>query len=88
MDIIEEQASKADIVLNTADADDLELTKAILRGIKRTTAGGKRPILIHTSGTGVASKKPTGIFDPNQKVYNVSFDSSLGHICLTYDAGQ
>lgn len=69
--LITEEASKADVILNAADADDLELTKAVLAGAKQTTTG-KRPILIHTSGTGVASAEPTGSFNPGQKVYNVS----------------
>lgn len=70
LNLIEEEASKADIVLNAADADDLELTKAVLRGIKRTTTGKRRPILIHTSGTGLVMEEPTGNLNPNQKVYN------------------
>ncbi|KAG8806973.1 hypothetical protein FRC17_004700 [Serendipita sp. 399] len=69
LDLISEQASKADIVLNAADADDLALTKAILAGLKRTTIG-KTPILIHTSGTGVVADEPTGNFNVNCKVYN------------------
>jgi len=70
LDIIREEASKADVILNAADADDLDLTKAILAGAKSTKTG-KTPILIHTSGTALASKEPTGTFDPTAKVYNV-----------------
>ncbi|KAG8768089.1 hypothetical protein FRC16_007161 [Serendipita sp. 398] len=69
LEFISEQASKADIVLNAADADDLDLTKAILAGLKNTTIG-KTPILIHTSGTGLAMGAPTGNFDPTTKVLN------------------
>jgi hypothetical protein len=76
LDIIEEQASKADIVLNAADADDLDLTNAILRGIKRTSIG-KKPILIHTSGTGLAIRDGDGKFRPDDKVWNVSVGESL-----------
>jgi hypothetical protein len=76
LDIIEEQASKADIVLNAADADDLDLTNAILKGIKRTSIG-KKPILIHTSGTGLAIRDGDGKFRPDDKVWNVSVGESL-----------
>jgi len=69
LNLIAEEASKADIILNAADADDLELTKAVLAGAKKTTIG-KTPILIHTSGTGVVMGEPTGKCDPNAKVYN------------------
>lgn len=68
--LITEEASKADIVLNAADADDLDLTKAVLAGLKQTTIG-KIPILIHTSGTGLATKDPSGKWDPNYKIWNV-----------------
>jgi hypothetical protein len=77
LDLLEEQASKHDITINTANADDVSVsaqwiglfavlthsrapqlpaTKAILRGqAKRKEETGHRPILIHTSGTGVLS---------------------------------
>lgn len=71
LDLITEEASKADIILNAADADDLDLTKAVLAGAKKTRIG-KIPILIHTSGTGLVTGEPTGKRDPNAKVYNVS----------------
>ena len=69
--IITEEASKADLILDAGDADDLELTKAILAGAKKTTIG-KTPILIHTSGTGLAATDVKGKLDPNYVVYNVS----------------
>jgi len=67
--LITEESSKADIILNAADADDLELTKAVLAGVKQTTIG-KIPILIHTSGTGLATKDGSGKWDPNYKIRN------------------
>ncbi|KIM29664.1 hypothetical protein M408DRAFT_67513 [Serendipita vermifera MAFF 305830] len=71
-EIITELASKADIILNAADADDLELTKAVLAGARRTTIG-KIPILIHTSGTGVATTAQSlGKKDPNYRVLDDS----------------
>ncbi|CAG7854911.1 SubName: Full=Uncharacterized protein {ECO:0000313/EMBL:CCA70316.1} [Serendipita indica DSM 11827] len=67
--LITDQAAKSDIIVNCADADDLELTKAILSGAKSTTIG-KTPILIHTSGTGLVTGEANGSFDPNAKTYN------------------
>jgi len=49
--IIAKAALTADIVVNAADADNLELTNAILEAVQNSTK--KLPILIHTSGTGV-----------------------------------
>ena len=53
-----EKLSKAaethDIVVHTADADDLDAIKAIIEGAKKRKAKtGHRTLLIHTSGTGV-----------------------------------
>ncbi|EIM92601.1 NAD-P-binding protein, partial [Stereum hirsutum FP-91666 SS1] len=51
---LEELSAGANVVIHTADADDLRAAKAILAGLKkRYEATGEAPILIHTSGTGV-----------------------------------
>ncbi|KAL0954821.1 hypothetical protein HGRIS_003766 [Hohenbuehelia grisea] len=51
--VIEKLASESDVVAALADADDLDLAKAVLKGLKtRFEATGTPPILIHTSGTG------------------------------------
>jgi hypothetical protein len=73
LDMIENLATQADIVVNAADADDLPLTKAILQGLKaRTKTIGYKAILIHTSGTGVVSDQAEGEFLPSgQKIWNV-----------------
>ncbi|KAH9947915.1 NAD-P-binding protein [Amylocystis lapponica] len=53
-DKLESLASQADVVFNCADADNVDATKAILRGLKnKYDATGVTPVLIHTSGTGV-----------------------------------
>jgi len=77
--IITEEASKADLILDAGDADDLELTKAILAGAKKTTIG-KTPILIHTSGTGLAGTDINGKRDPNYIVYNDNSVESIRSI--------
>lgn len=70
---IQNLAAQADIVVNAADADDLPLTKAILEGLKaRSVTATFKPILIHTSGTGVISDQAEGEFIPSgQKIWNV-----------------
>ncbi|CAE6514169.1 unnamed protein product [Rhizoctonia solani] len=64
-----EQASKeADIVYNAADADDMELTQAVLRGLKSKK---ERGVLIQTSGTGLLSDNYNGELTPEgSKIWN------------------
>ena len=50
--VLEEEAAKADIILNFADSDHLPSANALVRGSKRHTCG-KPAFLIHTSGTGI-----------------------------------
>jgi nucleoside-diphosphate-sugar epimerase len=58
---LEKHAAESDIIFQTADADHLEGTKAILRGLKtRFQKTGLVPILIHTSGTGVLTDYADG----------------------------
>ncbi|KAK7690529.1 hypothetical protein QCA50_005627 [Cerrena zonata] len=50
--LVEELASKAHVTFNTADSDNVEAIRAILRGAqKRHATVGDLPIYIHTSGT-------------------------------------
>ncbi|KAF9046918.1 hypothetical protein BDZ89DRAFT_1099356 [Hymenopellis radicata] len=56
-------ASAADVVFACADADDLGAATAILAGLKkRFELVGKKPILIHTSGTGVLATESHGMY--------------------------
>ncbi|THH28631.1 hypothetical protein EUX98_g5553 [Antrodiella citrinella] len=58
---LEEACANVDVVFNTASADDLPLTEAILAGARKRLANGKpHLILIHTSGTGVVSDNAMG----------------------------
>ncbi|KAI9851172.1 MAG: hypothetical protein M1838_004281 [Thelocarpon superellum] len=50
VEIVEEEATKADIVLNCANADNLAAAKAIAAGLSKRSETG---YWIHTSGTGV-----------------------------------
>lgn len=70
---ITDLVAQADIVLNAADADDLPLVKAVLNGLKIcNTSGGVKPILIHTSGTGVATDHAVGEYRDEKPLYNAS----------------
>jgi nucleoside-diphosphate-sugar epimerase len=56
LQLLETEAANADVVLSFADADHLPSIEAILRGLShrpRSENGRRRPIFIHTSGTGV-----------------------------------
>ncbi|KAA1476179.1 NAD(P)-binding protein [Dentipellis sp. KUC8613] len=53
-DKLADAASKADVVFNIADSDNLEGNKALLSGLKKRFESTKKaPVLIHTSGTGI-----------------------------------
>jgi len=63
LDKVEKLTSEADVVISMADADDLDATKATLKGLKtRHETTGKVPILIHTSGTGVLIDNAKGMY--------------------------
>ncbi|WWD22419.1 hypothetical protein CI109_106910 [Kwoniella shandongensis] len=69
LDKVRDAAADADVVVSTADADDLEAVKAILEGLKlRKEKTGHRGVLIHTSGTGVLIDDAKGEY-PNDKIY-------------------
>ncbi|KAG8906512.1 hypothetical protein FRB99_006732 [Tulasnella sp. 403] len=75
VDVIEKIAYGHDIVVNCADADDLPLTTAIIKGLaqrRKDNAADAKPILIHTSGSGVVSSSADGAFHPgvDDKIYD------------------
>jgi hypothetical protein len=87
LDTVTELAAQADIVINAGDSDTIELTEAILRGMRaRRDAGHTVGILIHTSGTAVFLEGTDGKFDASAKVRRVRWlrclFESLGLICL------
>ena len=74
VDLIAKHARTADITINTASSDDVDLTNAILAGHKaRVEEDKKAPaILFHTSGVAVfMDDGKEGKHDPNSKVWNV-----------------
>ncbi|QRW07223.1 NAD(P)H-binding family protein [Ceratobasidium sp. AG-Ba] len=50
LELIEDESTKSDLVINAADSDDLPLTKAIISGLGKRE---KKGILLHTSGSAV-----------------------------------
>ncbi|CAE6480478.1 unnamed protein product [Rhizoctonia solani] len=65
---IEQASREADVVYNAADADDLELTQAVIKGLKSKKEQG---ILIQTSGTGLLSDNYNGELTPEgSKIWN------------------
>ncbi|GLB40152.1 putative NAD-P-binding protein [Lyophyllum shimeji] len=72
-ELVEKLAAEADVVIAMADADDLDAANAILRGLEkryhRNDGDGKRPILIHTSGTGVLADDARGMY-ASTKIYD------------------
>ncbi|KAG0047433.1 hypothetical protein BGZ83_007522 [Gryganskiella cystojenkinii] len=78
--LLEDEASKADVVLSFADADHLPSIQAILRGLShrpRPQDGVRtRPVLIHTSGTGVLLDGANGAF-ASEEIFH---DNDLAHL--------
>lgn len=71
-ELIERVASEHDIVVNGADADDVPLADAIIKGLftrANSKDGSRKPIYIHTSGTGVVTDAVTGEFK-DIKIYD------------------
>jgi hypothetical protein len=61
--LLTELASKADIIVNCANADDLGATQALLEGAKKRKAETTHRVLyIHTSGTGVLGDDAKGMY--------------------------
>ncbi|KAG0212540.1 hypothetical protein BGX28_006139 [Mortierella sp. GBA30] len=73
IDILERESANADVVLSFADADHLPSIKAVLKGLERRPrpeGGRQRPILIHTSGTGVLLDGANGSFSSKAIYYD------------------
>lgn len=74
LELVKQLASKSDIVLNAADADDEALTDAVLAGCKLHFENtGAKTLLIHTSGTAVLADEAEGVFSATATVYDVGF---------------
>ncbi|KAG8932970.1 hypothetical protein FRC01_011535 [Tulasnella sp. 417] len=80
LDLIRKLASEHDVVINCGDSDDLPLTKVILAGLESRAQAKpdaqRKPILIHTSGTGLLQNERDGAFH-SDKIYD---DNNLDDI--------
>ncbi|GJE88579.1 nucleoside-diphosphate-sugar epimerase-like protein [Phanerochaete sordida] len=80
--LVERLAEQAHIVFSLACSDQLDVTRAILRGLKSRHAKlGDLPILIHTSGTGVLTEgaMTSGMY-PTDVIYDDSDFEQLAKI--------
>jgi hypothetical protein len=67
LSILEKHAEEVDVVVSTANADDLEGMNAMLKGMrKRKDKTGHRSLLIQTSGTGVLVDNAKGQYPGNK----------------------
>ncbi|KAI0822502.1 NAD-P-binding protein [Trametes gibbosa] len=79
-DKLEALAKEADVVLSCADSDDLPAMEAIFKGIKaRFERTGIKPILIHTSGTGLITDEAKGLF-ATEKIWHDSRPEEIGSL--------
>ncbi|KAF8941634.1 hypothetical protein EDD21DRAFT_387022 [Dissophora ornata] len=73
LDLLTQEAANTDVFLHFADADHHPAIKAILKGLlhrPRPDGGRKRPILIHTTGTGVLLDDAEGGFASKAVYYD------------------
>ncbi|KZV83709.1 NAD(P)-binding protein [Exidia glandulosa HHB12029] len=78
---IKTAASKADVVINAADADAVDMINAVLAGLaERKKSTGKKGVYLHTSGTWYAFDKAEGVFDPSSKYYNDANEEDIKSI--------
>ncbi|CAL1703431.1 unnamed protein product [Somion occarium] len=70
--IIEEQAEKADIVINVASCDHGLCAKAVLAGLDKRSVNNPEdpPLLLHVSGTGILSDNARGEVIDNVTIYS------------------
>ena len=71
--LIAEQAYKADITINAADCDDVQLCKTFLGAMKKRVEDGKpKGVFLHTSGTMLFNDASADGKRVNGKYWNVS----------------
>ncbi|CAE6438857.1 unnamed protein product [Rhizoctonia solani] len=77
-DKIEHESREADVVINAADADDMGLVKAIIKGLKSNKVRG---IFIQTSGTGLLNNNYNGELRPeDSKIWNDNDINDIANI--------
>jgi len=84
MDLLFEEARKADIVMQSADCDKVSVVETLIRGLSE---GGKGGSFLQMSGSASNVEAPNGYGQPSSRVYDdvsdvveiTSFDSSHIH---------
>ncbi|THU98280.1 NAD-binding protein [Dendrothele bispora CBS 962.96] len=70
IELMSKAASEVDMVIATADSDDLQAVEGTLLGLKgRFEETGEKPIFINTSGTGLLVDNAAGMY-PGQVIYD------------------
>ena len=76
-DLVSMLSEHSDLIINAADSDTVELTEAILKGMKeRYMQGNGAGTLIHTSGTCNFFGEESSTAGERQKTWTVSISSS------------
>ncbi|KAI0038117.1 hypothetical protein FA95DRAFT_1600200 [Auriscalpium vulgare] len=80
--LVEDQVYAHDVVINTADSNNVKLMEAILRGARRRyDEGKKQSVLVHTSGVAVLlDGGREGKFDMSGKIWNDAKEDDLKSI--------
>ncbi|KAF2805984.1 NAD(P)-binding protein [Mytilinidion resinicola] len=79
--VLQLEASKADVVLNLASADHIAGAVSLIKGIAGSQKNAK---FVHISGTGILGDTSTGAGNKSEKVYNDLSSTDIGEI-LSFD---
>lgn len=78
-EFISKHSQEADIVFHTASADHLASVEAIIDGLNKRAADGKKTIYIHTSGTSVLDDESHSEFK-SDKIYNDEIQAEIDSV--------
>ncbi|KAF8992276.1 NAD(P)-binding protein [Cyathus striatus] len=82
--LVEKLAKESEAILSMADVDNLEVIRALLKGLKSQFKDtGEAPIFIHTSGAGVVASPGEGYYDENTILYDDANSKQMGGIPRT-----
>ncbi|KAF2496499.1 NAD(P)-binding protein, partial [Lophium mytilinum] len=83
--LIEDEASKSDVLINTADSDHLPSARAAVAGLtRRYNRTQKKPLYLHTSGTGILISPTTTPGIPDSKIWHDDDETGLSSIPPTH----
>ncbi|KAA8904691.1 hypothetical protein TRICI_005388 [Trichomonascus ciferrii] len=70
--VVVEEVSKADYIIDTADADNLDAAKNFVKGIEKAVESGRHPIFIHTSGTNIIADGADGMHSTDEIIHDAN----------------